>query len=227
MRFILTGAVAATLLATPAYAGDGDFYVGGELGVIFAAGSDLVFTPAETAGSTGRVDLDTKAGYDFGLFAGYDLGPVRLEAEASRRSAGASDFDSDFALGNGGTVSLGKQNAAGRVKVQSFMGNAMVDIGDDAGLSFFIGGGAGYAKIDYTNIRRDGTAADLLEDGDWRFAWQALAGARMPVSSAVDVTLRYRLFNADGKSNLVGLGGRGVDDRFRSHSLMVGATFNF
>lgn len=227
MRLILSGAVSAVLLSVPAHAGDGDFYVGGEVGVLFAVDGDLTFTPGATVGSTGRAEIDAKAGYDFGLFAGYDLGPVRVEAEASQRRAGASDIESDFGLGTVGPVVAGNQDAAGHVKVRSFMGNAMVDIGDDAGLSFFVGGGAGYAKVDYRDVRREGASAILLDDGDWRFAWQALAGVRMPVGSALDVSLRYRLFNADGSSDLVGAGGRVVDDRFRSHSLMVGAAFNF
>ena len=106
-------------------------------------------------------------------------------------------------------------------------GEAMLDIGDQDAFSFFIGGGAGYAKIRYDNIRRVSGSNDVLDDGDWRFAWQATAGVRKAISSNVDATLRYRFFNANGKDDLIGVGGRAVDDRFRSHSLMAGVTFNF
>ena len=227
MRLFMSAAVLATFFAVPAHARDGHFYVGGDLGLILATDSDLEFVPGGAAGSTGSADLNIGTGFDGGIYVGHDLGPIRLEAEASYRTAGANSIDSNFTAGNGATISAGKQDADGKVKVLSFMGNAMLDIGDQDAFSFFIGGGAGYAKIRYDNIRRVSGSNDVLDDGDWRFAWQATAGVRKAISSNVDATLRYRFFNANGKADLIGVGGRVVDDRFRSHSLMAGVTFNF
>ncbi len=226
-RELMWAALLAAVSAAPAQARNGDFYVGGEMGVMFATDGDLVFTPGGAAGTTGNVDLGYQRGFDGGLFFGYDLGPVRIEAEASYRTADVDMIDSDFTVGNGNVVAAGRRPAGGDVSVLSFMGNAMVDFGNEDRLSFFIGAGAGYAKLDYNGVRSFANQGELLDDGGWRFAWQLMAGVRQAVSENVDVTLRYRFFNAGGSPDLIGVGGRVVDDSFQSHSLMGGIVFNF
>ena len=56
MRLIVSTAVLATFFAVPAHARDGHFYIGGDLGLILAADSDLEFVPGGVAGSTGSAD---------------------------------------------------------------------------------------------------------------------------------------------------------------------------
>ena len=63
MRLIVSTAVLATFFAVPAHARDGHFYIGGDLGLILAADSDLEFVPGGVAGSTGSADLNIGTGY--------------------------------------------------------------------------------------------------------------------------------------------------------------------
>ena len=111
MRLIVSTAVLATFFAVPAHARDGHFYIGGDLGLILAADSDLEFVPGGVAGSTGSADLNIGTGFDGGIYVGHDLGPIRLEAEASYRTAGADSIDSDFTAGNGARLRTHSQKS--------------------------------------------------------------------------------------------------------------------
>ncbi len=69
-------------------------------------------------------------------------------------------------------------------------------------------------------------AQSFLDDSDTHFAWQLLAGVYKPLSDHVDLSLKYRYFNVD-KVNTVGASGVGFQTRVRTHSLLVGLTYNF
>ena len=77
------------------------------------------------------------------------------------------------------------------------MGNAMFDFGDDDGISGFVGGGAGIARVKANNYRVFANQGAFLDDSDSRFAWQAIAGVRQAITDNLDVTLKYRFFNVD------------------------------
>jgi opacity protein-like surface antigen len=110
----------------------------------------------------------------------------------------------------------------GHVSVLSGMGNAMLDFGDDANWGGFIGAGAGIANV------------KALGESDSGFAWQVIAGVRMPVSSNIDIGLKYRYFRSAkmdlndtvdfGTNGSVGVGANG---RFESHSLLLSLVYNF
>ncbi|MEO6381486.1 MAG: outer membrane beta-barrel protein [Nitrobacter sp.] len=225
MRKMIIGVLLLTCSAGAAQARDDDFYVGVEAGVTLVDGDDLTFTPGAVAAGNGTVELGYDRGIDGGAFFGYDFGPVRIEAEASYRSAGLGTVNSDFTVGS--VIVAGPRPAGGgKVTAVSFMGNAMLDFGKNDGLSFFVGGGVGYAKIRYEGLQVPSTQSAFLDDGDAGFAWQLIAGVRHPISNNIDITARYRFFNA-GDAQMVGFGGRGVDGSFRSHSLMAGISLNF
>lgn len=223
MRKLVLGALLSVAFAGTAEARDKDFYVGAEAGVTLADGDDLIFTPAVGVATTGKLKPDYKPGFDGAAVLGYDFGRVRVEAEASYRSANVDKITSDFGIGT--ALAIGTQAGNGKASALSFMGNAMLDLGKKDGLSVFIGGGAGYAKIKYDAARSGSSQTVLLYDEDWSFAWQGIVGVRHPISDKIDVSAKYRFFNA--KTDLVGFGGRSVEGTFRSHSLMVGVTFNF
>jgi opacity protein-like surface antigen len=69
----------------------------------------------------------------------------------------------------------------------SFMLNGCWISDPDDGLQGFVGGGAGVARTHLYSLTTD--------DSDTGFAWQALAGVRMPLSSHLDAELKYRFFN--------------------------------
>lgn len=215
MRKLAVGlALASTALASPAVARDGQWYVGLEGGAMLLEDSDFDITTA--AGAAVDADLDSDYGYDFGALIGYDFGMFRLEAEGSYRKAQNDEYVSNTYPGL-------TFNAAGDASALSFMVNALLDFGSDDGIQGYIGGGAGIARVKYdVGI----LGASVLDDKDSGFAWQGIAGIRAPVSSNMDVGVKYRFFNADNV-DLVAANGSDIETRFRSHSILGTVTYNF
>lgn len=222
-------ALATTALSTPALARDDSWYVGVEGGAMLV--EDIKFDIGTTtrAGKT-----DHRAGWDVGGVVGYDFGGFRLEAEASYRQANVTGWSSTLntPVWNVNGTTLGNlapgtyDYAGGTSSALSFMVNAMLDFGDDDVLTGFVGGGAGIARVKSELALSNRNPAPTLGDSDTVFAWQAFAGVRAPLSDSVDVTLKYRFFNADNVT-LVDITGRTWEGRFRSHSILGGLTFNF
>jgi len=219
-------ALATTALSTPALARDDAWYVGVEGGAMLVEDVDFDIGTTPRAASA-----DHEAGWDADATIGYDFGPFRAEAEVGYRKANINGYTSSLTTpainGAGATFAAapGTYNyAAGTSSALSFMVNGMLDFGDDDTLSGFVGGGVGVARVD-TNIGLN-TRGDFLDDSDSVFAWQAIAGIRAPLTDSIDVTLKYRFFNADNV-RLVDITGRNYDGRFRSHSILGGITFNF
>jgi OOP family OmpA-OmpF porin len=219
-------ALATTALSTPALARDDAWYVGVEGGAMLV--EDVNFD----IGSTVRAaSADHAAGWDVDATIGYDFGPFRAEAEVGYRQANMTGWTASVSTpvlnAAGATVNAPPGNynyAGGQTSALSFMVNGMLDFGDDDGLSGFVGGGVGVARVS-ANYGLN-TRSDFLDDSDTVFAWQAIAGLRAPLTDSIDVTLKYRFFNADNV-RLVDVSGRNFDGRFRSHSILGGITFNF
>ena len=86
--------------------------------------------------------------------------------------------------------------------------NGMLDFGDDDGISGFVGGGVGMARVKANNYRNFANATPFLDGSDSRLAWQVFAGVRQAISDNIDVTVKYRFFNAD-KVRLTAFNGAG------------------
>lgn len=212
-------------MSAPAMARDGAWYVGGDFGAMIV--EDVEFDLPPTIDNALTVDHDY--GYDAALFVGYDLGAFRLEAEAAYRNAGANDFTTEILLHNssGSWHPPGTHDASGSTSALSFMINGLLDFGDEDGVSGFVGGGLGMARVSFNSLRASVNDGVFLDDSDTRFAWQLVAGVRRAVSSNIDVTLRYRFFNADNLDVRTFEDAHDAEGRFRSHSLLGGLTFNF
>ncbi len=222
-KLAVTLALATTALATPALARDNAWYVGVEGGAMIV--EDIDYDLTTPAGGVTTVDSDY--GYDVGGLIGYDFGALRIEAEVSYRSATVDELRTTGAIATGPTtaVGAGTYSGGGRTSALSFMGNALLDFGDDDAISGFVGGGAGIARVKASDYRVSNSFT-ALDDSDTVFAWQAIAGIRAPLSENVDVSLKYRFFNAEDVK-IQNVRGVGYDGRFRSHSLLGGVTFNF
>ncbi|MFN3726579.1 MAG: OmpA family protein [Allosphingosinicella sp.] len=225
-KLAIAVALSTTVLAGPALARDGAWYVGGDFGAMIVEDVDLSFDPD---GANRILSLDHDYGYDGALFVGYDFGAFRLEAEVAYKSAELEGYNSavpglpGFATG---FIPGARDAGGGETNVLSGMINAMLDFGDDDGISGFVGGGAGIARVDFSNLRAFANQGPFLDDSDTNFAWQAIAGVRAALTPNIDVTLRYRFFNVENVDT-VGFNGQDVEGRFRSHSLLGGITFNF
>ncbi len=225
-KLAVTLALATTALSTPALARDDAWYVGVEGGAMLVEDIDW-----DVGSAIDSVTTDHRAGFDVGGTVGYDLGPVRLEAEVGYRAANVTGLRSTTTLpamtAAGGTVFVpgGTYDfAGGRDSALSFMVNALWDFGDDDGVQGFVGPGLGVARVkSRVGLNTNG---DFLDDSDTVVAWQAIAGVRAPISDNIDVSLKYRFFNAPG-AELVDVAGRPWYGRFRSHSIMGGLVFNF
>lgn len=218
-KLALTAALATTALATPALARDNAWYVGVEGGAMIVEDIDFKLSDTETQINS----TDSDYGWDVGGIVGYDFGGFRLEAEVSYREANVESHTTSVPLG-GIPVGTYEDAAFGDASALSFMVNALLDFGPDDGLQGFVGGGAGVARVKYNEYGI--LPVTLVDDSDTVFAWQAIAGVRAPLSDNVDVTFKYRFFNADDVKT-VAFNGAELESRFRSHSVLGGLTFNF
>jgi OOP family OmpA-OmpF porin len=227
-KLAIAVALSSTLLATPAFARDGAWYVGGEFGAMIVEDMDV-----DDATIDNIITIDHEYGYDGGLFVGYDLGGFRIEAEVAYKKADLSGFINTVVLpGEPVPFPGGRDFAGGSTSALSFMLNGMLDFGDDDGISGFVGGGVGMAKVKFNNQRVFANTAAFLDDSDSRLAWQLFAGVRQAISDNIDVTVKYRFFNVPDIKVVAVTGQtagttRDVETRFRSHSLLGGITFNF
>ncbi|WP_156441995.1 outer membrane beta-barrel protein, partial [Blastomonas sp. CCH7-E1] len=222
MRKLVVGlALASTALTTPAFARDGQWYVGVEGGAMIV--EDIEFDVGALNNAT-IVDSDT--GYDVGAVVGYDFGPFRLEAEVSYREADLTDVQTQVGISRGAApTAIGRFASVGSANALAFMVNGLIDFGPDDGLQGFVGGGVGVARTDFNGSTQPGTGP-YIDDSDTGFAWQVLAGIRAPISDSWDVGLKYRFFNSDSV-DLLSVNGREFDGRFRSHSILGSIIYNF
>ena len=237
-KLAIVVALSSTVLATPALARDGAWYVGGDFGgmIVEDVAFDFGRTPTipSSAGSA-QIALNHDYGFDGALFVGYDLGAFRIEAEVAYKRARVDDIESSIRLPgfNNAAAPAGAPitpdlfpAGGGRTSALSFMINGMLDFGDDDGISGFVGAGAGIARVSYNNQRLFANQGAFMDDSDTRFAWQIVAGVRQAISDNIDVTLRYRFFNVDDLETVNWIGDES-STRLRTHSLLGGITFNF
>jgi len=120
------------------------------------------------------------------------------------------------------------QAADGDSRVLSFMLNALLDFGgkEPGAISGFVGGGAGVARVKLSELQLRKYGAAFMDDSDTRFAYQAIAGIRKPLSEHVDLSLKYRFFTVP-KVKTFTVNGLETESKFRSHSVLVGLTYNF
>jgi opacity protein-like surface antigen len=106
------------------------------------------------------------------------------------------------------------------------MTNGLLDFGDDDGVSGFVGGGVGVARVDYSQVRAFSNQAAIVDGADDTFAWQLIAGLRYPVSDDVDVMLMYRHFETQD-IRVETFTGRDADAGFGGNSILIGFTYDF
>lgn len=217
-------ASAAAIISVPAQARDGQVYIGVNAGPSF---SDEVEIESFGDDDTDLAVADTEVGLDADIVIGYDFGAFRLEAEGAYKRAG---YDSLTILDSAvlpGTVAVPPGTVVENerdLKILSGMLNGLVEFGDDDGITFFVGGGAGIAEVELpVTVAGIGPVVD---DDAVGFAWQGLAGARVAVSDNVDLGLKYRYFNV-GDLGLTAVNGAPFEIDYSVHSVLASLTYNF
>lgn len=222
-KLAIVVALSSTVLATPALARNGAWYVGGDFGgmIVEDVKFDFGLQPTVPSSNNAQIVLNHDYGFDGALFVGYDLGAFRLEAEVAYKRANVSDIEYSVVVPGYTGTPLGAPfgpkltpAGGGRTSALSFMVNGLLDFGDDDGISGFVGGGVGVARIDYNNVRAFSNAGAIIDDSETRFAWQVVAGVRQAVTDNIDITVRYRFFNVDNVRT-VDFRGFESDSRFR------------
>src|SRR5687768_5281657 len=128
MRKIALGmAVAASAIAAPATARDGQGYFGADIGIVVDNEVDVA-----VAGREDAVNIEHEMGWDLGAFLGYDFGFIRTEVEMAYKEndpesltagiPGIPHFSRTPVTGTFDPV-------AGELQVVTAMANAMFDIG--------------------------------------------------------------------------------------------------
>ena len=227
-KLAILAALASTALAAPSLARDNAWYVGVEGGGLLHEDMKFDVGPS-TLSPGGRATVDSKTGFDVDGIVGYDFGMFRLEGEVGYKRDRVNSFTTSAsrtpaAVGGAGAPAGTYPDASGKNSALSFMVNGLLDFGGEEGFSGYIGGGAGIARVKFAGYNVSGD--DFLNDSDSKFAWQAIAGVRYPVSTNVDVGLKYRYFNVKDAKVFDRLGAE-YEGTWRSHSLLLSLVYNF
>ncbi|WP_156257040.1 outer membrane protein, partial [Sandarakinorhabdus oryzae] len=214
------GLVALAFTATAATARDKSWYIGLRGGVVLPTDRNFYSnTPV-------RPDFDTseKRGWAAAARLGYDFGVLRTEFDVGYHQNNLRSIDllSTTPVGDGGRYG----SPTGKMRTWTAMANVLVDVINTGPFSASIGAGAGAARIDAHNVRIAQSADLLLNDSDWVFAWNALAGARLALSPGVDLAVDYRYLRPN-RAYFVENGGPVTSTRRNSHTILVGLNFNF
>jgi OOP family OmpA-OmpF porin len=99
-KLAIVVALSSTVLATPALARDGAWYVGGDFGAMILedVGFEFGLSPTVPSQENAQVVVDHDYGYDGALFVGYDLGTFRIEAEVAYKRARVDDIEASIQL---------------------------------------------------------------------------------------------------------------------------------
>lgn len=214
------------IVAAPAYAREGQPYIGINGGVSF---DDQVTVDIDNGNDTfdNAAFADTNLGIDADVVVGYDFGAFRLEAEGGYKRAGYEGLtviSSDILPGDLTVPSGTRVQNARDLEIWSGMVNALVEFGRDDGFQVFGGGGVGIASLNLP-VEVDGVGT-VIDDSATGFAWQLLAGARVAVSDNVDLGVKYRYFVADN-FDLQAANGRDLRADYSAHSVLASLTYNF
>jgi OOP family OmpA-OmpF porin len=206
---VAAGFAASLLLAAPA--GAADRYAPPTGAYLSLSGFLVGLTDSDfrdSSVSSVEGDLESGTGWGAALALGtYVAGFLRLEGEVSYRQ---NENDKvDFGV-------LGDIDLDGNRQAIGLMANLVFEpaIGQFP-LRPYIGAGLGGANIALE-------ARDLdIDDDDWVFAFQGLAGLALDLGRAATLVGGYRYFAADDAS----VGSARVD--YRAHNLEVGVRFRF
>ncbi len=134
------------------------------------------------------LDYESPAGFEGRLFC---PGPVS-------GSCGASGVDLD-----GDGTNDGYSTERADITAWSALANAYVDLGTYAGLTPYVGAGAGLSYLTTSDVRTAG-GSTYNGDGKFNFAWALMAGASYAVDQQVSIDVGYRYINlGDAQSGVI------------------------
>lgn len=208
-NLLLGAAVGALVLGAPPAMAAKTWYLGFEAGLSLVEDIDGV----RTVGSYGPTDITVKTDGGWALFAtvGYWIAPqFRIEGEIGYRH---------------NQHNVEPSSRYGTLEELSFMLNGGYDIDIAPKWKAVVGAGLGVDQVHF----KDG----VVDDQDWKFAYQGIVGLRYELSDNVTVQLNYRYLRVSGPhfegvnvSSSSNLDTYDLDD-IAKHSFTLGFVFPF
>jgi len=227
----LTATLAAVLLVgSAATAWAQNFATGPYIGL--RAGVTSLEDQSEVGNTGNPLNLNQTNDLGFGVLgaAGYSFGWWRVEGEVGFRRITASGLG----VNNDGGIPAAQarpgqtgtsQSDRSRSDATSAMGNLIIDVPwNFAGISPYVGVGLGFAHVN--EIRQSGGGVRYLDDGDNRFAYQAIAGLSYNFNPHWSLSLDYRYF-ATTDPALRDTLDRPVSGEFKTHNGFLGVNYHF
>lgn len=235
-KCIAVGVFAAVWLNPPAArAADGPYIaVRGGLAQAQTFSADVGTTAAVAGGLQER----SRIGYEGDVAAGYQLGPLRLEAEASQKGTRLSSVytPTTVTIPNSATTLTARGAGlftapSGRSRTRAMMANVFVsttnrEVFADGNVHFFGGVGVGYAWARAFNHRAVSGAPAYLHGGTRSFAWQLMAGARYDLTRHLSVDASYKYFSAT-RLRFTDTAGRRMAGSQTWNGFLLGASYAF
>src|ERR1700684_3087027 len=108
-KLAIAMALSSTLLATPAFARNGAWYIGGDFGAMIVED-----THVDVGTRTNALTISNHYGFDGDINVGYDLGMFRLEAEGSYKRARVDNIINQVPLPGQNIATFPGQSTANR-----------------------------------------------------------------------------------------------------------------
>lgn len=187
--FVTVAVLGANVHAQQETGGQGTgFYIGGHLGLNILSDSEI---------NGGTISTDNGSGLGLGGVLGYDFGMVRLDGEIVLRG-NTTDSVGDIPLETAGFSFLGSGDSGDSLTYAfSYMVNGYFDLPTGGPLSFYIGGGIGYATV---SVEWDTpgwfplSIVHVADDSDTGLAYQFSGGIGYEINPRFTVTFGYRYF---------------------------------
>lgn len=196
-------AIMAVFAVSTASAG---VYISGNLGAVFLLDSDF-----DDDDDSGNLDFDNGGVATFAV--GTSVGNAgRVEVELAAR---VNDVDkikyNDY----------GTYDVDGDVTTCSLMGNVYYDFKDGGRFSTFIGGGLGFANVEYDIDEVGGYDISDGKEDDNVMAYQVMLGGSFAATEKLSIDLQYRFFaTADPDLD-------GTDVEYKTSNIMLGLRYSF
>ena len=185
-------------------------YISGNLGAVFQSDADI-----DDSDGSGEISFDNGGVATFAV--GTTIGSAgRIEVELGSR---VNDFD-EAKFDETDDYYAFTADLDGDVTTASLMGNVYYDFKNEGSITPFIGGGLGFANVEYDI---DGVAGENYneKDDDDVMAYQIMLGVGFAATEKLSIDLQYRYFaTADPEID-------GTDFEYNTHNIMLGLRYNF
>lgn len=243
----LLGVLALTgMMALPGMASADDskpmgVYVGGHLGMSVERYSDRDFYERNGDWNL-SLSSDTDGVFSGGISVGYDFNPqfdipVRVELDYTARSRGEAKSGKTVPGDPGDPAASYDLTWKDKIALQTLMFNAWWDIPLDLPVTPYIGGGIGFAFINY-KTSYDSVSDNGLDDeyvsgstSETNFAWSLGGGMAYDITENWTVDLGYRYIDAGNVSKTFRDAQGDIDTKssldVTSHDIMLGIRYTF